>query len=116
LREFHWELEFPDVFFPAHAVDAEATRRPSSRRGARGFDAVIGNPPFLDKKRLVNQHPELDAYWRTCGSFRTARGTYDAYMLFVERGIGLCKPGGRVGLVTPIPWLTQPGGAPLRRL
>jgi hypothetical protein len=35
-RFFHWELEFPEVFF-----DADGRRRPDG-----GFDAVVGNPPW----------------------------------------------------------------------
>ena len=35
-RLFHWELEFPEVFF-----DRDGDRRPHA-----GFDAVIGNPPW----------------------------------------------------------------------
>jgi hypothetical protein len=99
LSAFHWSQEFPDVWAPSV-----------------GFDTVIGNPPFLDKKRIVNTLPELDQYWRTEAAFRTARGIYDTYMLFLERAIQLVKPFGRIGLVTPIPWLTQPAGAPLREL
>jgi len=36
IRPFHWEIEFPEVFF-----DATGTRRPDA-----GFDAIIGNPPW----------------------------------------------------------------------
>ena len=35
-RFFHWELEFPEVFFEDDG----------SQRGSSGFDAVIGNPPW----------------------------------------------------------------------
>ncbi|HQR66664.1 MAG TPA: hypothetical protein PLB02_04660, partial [Thermoanaerobaculia bacterium] len=35
-RLFHWELEFPEVFF-----DETGARRPGG-----GFDAIIGNPPW----------------------------------------------------------------------
>src|SRR5207249_952779 len=35
-RFFHWELEFPEVFF-----DAAGTQRADA-----GFDAVLGNPPW----------------------------------------------------------------------
>ena len=35
-RLFHWELEFPEVFF-----GADGAGRPDA-----GFDAVIGNPPW----------------------------------------------------------------------
>ena len=31
LRPFHWEIEFPEVF----------------ARENGGFDAIVGNPPFL---------------------------------------------------------------------
>lgn len=33
---FHWEIEFPEVFLDA----------------AQGFDAIVGNPPFLGGKRI----------------------------------------------------------------
>jgi len=35
LSPFHWEIEFPEVF----------------AREMRGFDAIVGNPPFLGGKR-----------------------------------------------------------------
>ena len=34
---FHWELEFPEVFFGSEGTKAENA----------GFDAVIGNPPYV---------------------------------------------------------------------
>jgi hypothetical protein len=36
VRPFHWELEFPEVFF-----DPDGIRRPDA-----GFDAILGNPPW----------------------------------------------------------------------
>lgn len=36
IRPFHWEVEFPEVFF-----DSQGNRRVDA-----GFDAVIGNPPW----------------------------------------------------------------------
>ena len=38
-RFFHWQLEFPEVFFERGATKSEP-----------GFDAVIGNPPYLQKE------------------------------------------------------------------
>jgi len=54
-RFYHWELEFPEVFY-------EAIRGKDNPR----FDAVIGNPPYLqkesfekdEKKFILNRHPE----------------------------------------------------------
>jgi len=37
LRPFHWQLEFPEVFF---------------REDAPGFDAFVGNPPFVGGRRI----------------------------------------------------------------
>src|SRR5207245_6742426 len=36
IEPFHWEIEFPEVFGREHG----------------GFDAFIGNPPFLGGKRI----------------------------------------------------------------
>jgi hypothetical protein len=36
IRPFHWEIEFPEVFFDSNGI----------RRTDAGFDAIIGNPPW----------------------------------------------------------------------
>lgn len=46
VRPFHWELEFPDVFF-----DEKGQRKPGA-----GFDAVIGNPPW-ERIKLQENRP-----------------------------------------------------------
>ena len=38
---FHWELEFPEVYF------AETKQKDNG-----GFDAVVGNPPWVDVQEL----------------------------------------------------------------
>jgi hypothetical protein len=37
-RFFHWELEFPEVFFDRFGCPL---------KNQAGFDAVVGNPPYL---------------------------------------------------------------------
>jgi hypothetical protein len=39
---FHWELEFPEVFYGPRP----GTTQTIERRECAGFDAVIGNPPY----------------------------------------------------------------------
>src|SRR5581483_12418566 len=39
-RPFHWALEFPEVFL-------------LDNKGRAGFDAIVGNPPFLGGKRIT---------------------------------------------------------------
>ncbi len=83
---FHWPLEFPEVF-----VD----ERGEPREGG-GFDAVIGNPPYI---RVQEIGREMADYCRT--RFACASGAFDAYLVFLERGLGLLAPDGRLGFIVP---------------
>jgi hypothetical protein len=115
-RFFHWELEFPEVFF-----DAPGVRRPSA-----GFDAVVGNPPW-DMMRADAGSPEqrsgsradvaaLVRFTRDTGIYSSqSDGHANRYQLFVERAIDLTRNDGRIGLVLPSGLATDRGSAPLRR-
>lgn len=116
-RFFHWELEFPEVFF-----EADGRRRPHG-----GFDAVLGNPPW-DMMRADSGSSEARGRARAELS-RTRRftrdaGIYDAqsdghanrYQLFLERSIALLRDGGRFGLVLPGGLATDHGSARIRRM
>jgi hypothetical protein len=115
-RFFHWELEFPEVFF---SVDGE--RLPTA-----GFDAVIGNPPW-DMIRADSGAPESRAGSRAAAAavvrFSRDSGIYTAqsggqanrYQLFLERAVALTRPGGRIGLVMPWGLAADHGSARLRR-
>ena len=47
LRFFHWETEFPEVFFCfADAEQRQLKHKNDIAVGSAGFDAVIGNPPW----------------------------------------------------------------------
>jgi len=61
-----------------------------------GFDAVIGNPPYIRVQELGR---DLADYCRA--RFATARGSFDAYVVFLERGLGLLSPHGRLGFIVP---------------
>ena len=135
-RFFHWELEYPEVFFDGDG----------RRRAQPGFDAVIGNPPWdmiradpeparLSTVRQAHGRPEQSR--RTTSSGRASRreeassvvrftrdsGIYSAqsaghanrYQLFVERALALTRGGGRLGLVLPSGLATDQGSAGLRR-
>ena len=71
----------------------------------RSFDVVIGNPPYLSIRQLAKslQAGEIESLRRR---FRTARGNFDLYVLFIERALALLKPGGRCGFVVPNKWAT----------
>jgi hypothetical protein len=115
-RFFHWPLEFPDVFY-----------QPDGRpRAAAGFDAVVGNPPWETLRAdqgdpAARRHARAD--FRRLVEFAATSGVYrvrpeahpNLYQLFVERALGLLRPGGRLGLVVPWGLATDRGAAALRR-
>nr|UXE45172.1 hypothetical protein Hi04_10k_c446_00002 [uncultured bacterium] len=115
-RLFHWELEFPEVFF---AEDGK--RLPHG-----GFDAVLGNPPWEMMRADGDQRPPQPGRDKMRAALRFTRdaGLYAAqsaghancYQLFLERSLALCRGEGRVGLVLPSGIATDGGSAPLRRL
>ena len=116
-RFFHWELEFPEVFF-----NADGTRRPDG-----GFDAVIGNPPWdmvraddgnADRRSAtVSESRATVRFTRDAGVYvAQSDGHANRYQLFLERSIALTRPGGRLGLVLPSGLASDRGSAALRRL
>ncbi len=115
-RFFHWELEFPEVFFD----------RDGRRLAHAGFDAIVGNPPW-DMMRGDTGHDvpraaaKADAaravrFCRDSGVYDgTSHGQANRYQLFVDRTMALLRPGGRFGLVLPGGVLSDHGSGPLRR-
>lgn len=82
---FHYELEFPEVFFD------------SNGRGlgeAAGFDAVVGNPPYVRQEKLAPLKPYLKA------SFSAFHAAADLYLFFFEQGVNVLQTGGRLGFVS----------------
>jgi hypothetical protein len=115
-RLFHWELEFPEVFFD----------RDGNRLSNPGFDAVVGNPPW-DMMRADSRSDNVRAESKD-DIGRVVRFTRDAavygaqssghanrYQLFCERAIALTCHGGRIGLVLPSGLALDHGSAALRR-
>jgi len=57
-RFFHWFLEFPEVFAGrSEIVSSEIANRESTHHSlttthSKGFDCILGNPPFLGGQRL----------------------------------------------------------------
>tara|TARA_B100000003_G_scaffold134825_1_gene120972 strand:- start:498 stop:3734 length:3237 start_codon:yes stop_codon:yes gene_type:complete len=70
MQPFHWIVEFPDVI------------------AAGGFDAVIGNPPYVAKKEIDYDYPE----------FKTATCP-DIYAACLERASTLTKSDGRLSMI-----------------
>jgi len=59
------------------------------------FDFVVGNPPYVRVQRLSD---DLKEFYRS--RFKSARGLFDVYVLFMERGIRWLTNRGKLGFIT----------------
>ena len=83
VKPFSWQREFPAI----HA--------------AGGFDAVVGNPPYIDSEWMTKHLPETRHYCTSSGKYKSASGNWDMFCVFVERAIQLCKRGGLTSMIVP---------------
>ena len=97
INVFDWEEGFPDII------------------RAGGFDAVIGNPPYIRIQAMKEWAPvEVEEYKRLY--FAARQGNYDIYVVFVERGLSLLKENGRLSFILPHKFFNAQYGEPLRKL
>lgn len=92
-----------------------ATAFPDVCGAGEGFDAIVGNPPWIAFAGRAAQpiDSRLSAYLRkTCPAFAGYRTLHG---VFVERAVGLLRPGGRLGFVLPTSVADLDGYAPVRR-
>lgn len=67
---------------------------------AHGFDAVVGNPPYIEVKRYKDWMPSQYKYLKESGIYETTvQGKTDIAMPFMEKGLRLLKTGGRLGYI-----------------
>jgi len=93
---FHWELEFPELFFEGGAPKENP-----------GWDAVVGNPPYINAISLNKSLSEYEKpFWKQF--FKSASGAYDLYILFIELGIKLTCKQRLLSLITPNKFLSAP--------
>ena len=91
INPFDWKTEFSDII------------------GSGGFDAVIGNPPYVRQESLKG----VKEYFQT--HYKTYHGVADLYVYFIEKGISLLRPKGIFSYIVANKWLRANYGTPLRR-
>jgi len=74
-----------------------------------GFDVVIGNPPYVDAKKLK----DISAYLRQ--KYETYSGSSDLFVYFSESGINILKQNGVLSFITSNKWIRSEYGRNLRK-
>lgn len=98
----------------ARAFDWNSNSRGFGRIMAKGgFDAVIGNPPYIRIQELVKVAPDEVEAMRSI--YPAAKdGNFDIYVAFVEKGLKILKPTGGLGMIMPLRWHKANYGKALR--
>ena len=81
INAFPWKREFSEIM------------------NSGGFDAVIGNPPYIDSEWMTNFLPHVRNY--CVPRYDAASGNWDIFCVFVEKSIRLCKRNGFSSLIVP---------------
>lgn len=90
---FEWRFEFPEVLND----DGDFV----------GFDVVIGNPPYISSKEIINK----DIF----KSFTTAKEQFDLYSLFIELSTLLLQHDGTNSLIVPDSFLARSSFMSIRK-
>jgi type I restriction-modification system DNA methylase subunit len=91
-KAFNWEQAFPKVF----------------ENG--GFDAVIGNPPYVRQELFKDIKPYLEKNYKCYNSVA------DLYTYFIEKGINLINPKGLFSFILPNKFLKASYGNEIRNV
>jgi type I restriction-modification system DNA methylase subunit len=91
INPFDWEREFSEIMT------------------AGGFDAVIGNPPYVRQEGLTEQKKYFETH------YAVYQGTADLYTYFIEKGISLLCPKGQFSFIVANKWMRANYGKPLRK-
>ena len=78
-QAFEWRFEFPEI------LDEDGD--------FKGFDVVVGNPPYIRQEELADLKPYLKDHYRTFA------GTADLLVYFIERSEQLLKPDGQFSFI-----------------
>lgn len=98
VKPFDWEIEFPFL------------------KDTKGFDAIIGNPPYVRIQNLVKYAPEEIKYYQSgvSGYSVAKKETIDKYYVFIQRAIVLLNANGLLGYIVPHKFFLIKGGKALR--
>lgn len=80
-----------------------------------GFDAVIGNPPYIHFEDMKSDNPEMYKLYREISSkYNTYEARGDIYTMFYEKALELLKDNGVFAFITSNKWMRAGYGSKLR--
>jgi len=94
INVFDWRESFPQIF----------------QGDDSGFDAVIGNPPYIRMEAFTVLKPYLRSH------FRVHAERADLYAYFLEKGLNLLRSGGHLGEIVSNKFIRAKYGKRLRTL
>lgn len=95
-RYFDWATEFKEIMDNG------------------GFDVVIGNPPYVDSEEMTRSQPKLRELYSK--NYESAKGNWDLFCLFLERGLNLLRKGGYLGMIVPNKLLSADYSEAIRKI
>ncbi|MFH0991116.1 MAG: Eco57I restriction-modification methylase domain-containing protein, partial [bacterium] len=102
IRPFDWDTAFPEIM------------RPSTGSGG-GFDAIVGNPPYIRIQTMKEWTPIQVEYFKSHYT-SASKGNYDIYVVCVERALSLLNKNGKIGYILPHKFFNAQYGESLRSL
>lgn len=91
-----WQLDFAKVF---------------QEKG--GFDIVIGNPPYIDSETMTKLMPMDREKYVTI--YSSAKGNWDFFVLFIEKGIKLANRNGIQTYIVPNKLVSAPYASTIKK-
>ncbi|MFH1109881.1 MAG: N-6 DNA methylase [Planctomycetota bacterium] len=98
VNTFDWKPEFPNIFKDG------------------GFNAIVGNPPYVNAWELYASVPEIRDYINADSTYTTADRHWDLYVVFIERALSLLKESGSLAYIIPYSYAIQKYGINSRRM
>ena len=97
VNAFDWKASFPQVF------------------KAGGFDAVIGNPPYI-RIQTLKETSSIDVNFFKKRYKAASKGNYDIYVIFIEKVLDLLNQNGKMGFILPSKFFATDYGESIRQL
>lgn len=97
VNPFDWQRSFPEVFAQG------------------GFDAVIGNPPYIRIQSIREWAPKDVGHYKKI--YKSAKkGNFDIYVIFIEQALSLLNQEGWLGFILPHKFFQAEFASPIREI